>query len=228
MDMAVDGADFLAGHAGQHHQLEADRHEIFADDMQPRFRQEVMDIGDASGDRVLDRDHRQVRIAVFERLEGVLESRARKRFHGREHVAAGHVGIGAEIALEGDAIGECVHGVIRYEEARANRIARAFSRSAGVSTPNGTESTISASMRMPGFERPQLFERFALFEHGRPERHELFERSAAIGVEPDMVVERPIAVGRGGAGKIERRKPLRKSASRRFSPRSDWSFRVRR
>lgn len=98
--MAVHGADFLAPDAGQHHQLEANRHEIFADDMQARFRQEVMDVGDASGNRVLDRDHGEIGLAVFHRQESVLEGLARQRFHRREHVAAGHVGIGAVVALE--------------------------------------------------------------------------------------------------------------------------------
>ncbi len=148
MDMAVHGADFVVLHARQYHQLEADRHEIFTDDMQPRFRQEGMDVGHAPGDRVLDRDHRQIGFAAFERLEGVLESRAGQRLHLREHVAAGHVGIGAVITLEGDAIGQRGH-LVPLQDWRDVRIARAFSRSAGVSTPSGIEWTISASIRIP-------------------------------------------------------------------------------
>jgi hypothetical protein len=35
MDMAVDSQDIGVLHAGQHHQLEPDRHEIFADNVQP-------------------------------------------------------------------------------------------------------------------------------------------------------------------------------------------------
>ncbi len=109
--MAVDGADLVLGHTRQYHELEADRHEILADDVQARFRQQMMDIGDAAGDGVLDRNHGDIRLAAFQRHERILEGRAGQRLHGREHVTAGHVGIGAEIALEGDAVGLEIHRV---------------------------------------------------------------------------------------------------------------------
>ncbi|MNL58242.1 hypothetical protein D3C87_1818640 [compost metagenome] len=80
--------------------------------MQARQRQQIVDVGHASGQRILDRDHRQIGIAVFERHEGILEGRAGQRFHRRKHVAAGHVGIGAEIALEGNLVGDGRHGLI--------------------------------------------------------------------------------------------------------------------
>ena len=105
MDVAVDGLDLLARDAGQHHQLEMDRQEILADDVQPRFRQQMMDVGDAAGDRVLDRDHGEVGLAGLDRVEGVLEGRAGQRLHAGKHVAAGGVGIGAGLALEGNPVG---------------------------------------------------------------------------------------------------------------------------
>jgi hypothetical protein len=55
-----------------------DRHEIFADDVQLRFGQQVMDVGDPAGDGVLDRDHRQIRFALSKRVERILEGGARQ------------------------------------------------------------------------------------------------------------------------------------------------------
>ena len=131
--------------ARQHHQLEMDRQEIFADDVQLRFRQQMMDVGDAAGDGVLDRDHGEVGLAGLDRVEGILEGRARQRLHRREHVAAGGVGIGARLALEGYSV-----GLFRpCPTSQFERISLARSRSSGVSTPSGSDCTISASMRMP-------------------------------------------------------------------------------
>lgn len=46
-----------------------------------------------------------------------------------------------------------------------------------------------------GFERAQLLERFAFFQRRWGKRHEALERRAAIGVEADVMVERPLAMG---------------------------------
>src|SRR5690242_15078803 len=108
----------------------------------------MMYVGDTAGKRVLDRDHRQIGLAVFHGEEGFLERLARQRLHLREHVAAGHVRIGAEVALEGDLVVFLHHGPI-HQPGTAESSRRAFSRSAGVSTPSGTVSTISTSMRRP-------------------------------------------------------------------------------
>ena len=40
-----------------------DRQEPLADDVQAGLRQQMMDVGDAAGDRVLDRDHAEVGLA---------------------------------------------------------------------------------------------------------------------------------------------------------------------
>src|SRR5215470_13010051 len=60
-----------------------------------------------------------------------------------------------------------------------------------------------------GFERAQLFELLAPLERRRRQRDEPFQRGAAVGIEPDMVVMRPVAPGRLGAGEIERTQPFR-------------------
>src|SRR5450631_2095692 len=59
----------------------------------------------------------------------------------------------------------------------------------------------------PGLQRPQLLELFLLFQHGGRKRHKTLQRRAAIGIEADVMVARPVAPGRGGAGKVERAKP---------------------
>src|SRR5262249_51304381 len=60
-----------------------------------------------------------------------------------------------------------------------------------------------------GFERAQLFELLAPLERRRRQRDEPFQRGAAVGIEPDMVVMRPVAPGRLGAGEGERAEPFR-------------------
>src|SRR6516164_1897176 len=59
------------------------------------------------------------------------------------------------------------------------------------------------------FERAQLLEFFALLEWRRRQRHETRERRAAKGVKADMMIERPLAGGRRGAGEIKRAQPPR-------------------
>jgi hypothetical protein len=114
MNMAVHGADFRAVDARQRHQLEMNRHEILADDMQLGFGQQVVNIGDPAGDRVFDRDHRQVRFTLSQRIEGVFEGGARQGLHGWKHVTARHVGICAKLALKGDAVGGSGHQVCPF------------------------------------------------------------------------------------------------------------------
>src|SRR5580704_10692554 len=58
-----------------------------------------------------------------------------------------------------------------------------------------------------GFQRPQLFELLTPLERRWWQRDEALERCAAIGVKSDMVVEWPLAGGRGSAGEIKRTQP---------------------
>ena len=62
----------------------------------------MMDVGDPAGQRVLDRDHRQISLARAHRVEGVVEGGARERRVVGMDRLAGHVRIGARLALEGD------------------------------------------------------------------------------------------------------------------------------
>ena len=75
---------------------------VLADDVQAGIRQQVVDVGDAAGDRVLDRDHRQPGVAVADGRERVLERPAGQRRQLRPGRAAGQIGVGAERALKRD------------------------------------------------------------------------------------------------------------------------------
>jgi hypothetical protein len=63
----------------------------------------MMDVGDPSGDRVVDRDHRALGAALAQRRESVLEGFRRQRLEMRAHLAAGEMGVGAGLSLEDDA-----------------------------------------------------------------------------------------------------------------------------
>ena len=71
-----------------------------------------MDIGDAAGDRIVDRDHREIGLVGAQRGEHVLEGRARQGLVVPVCFAAGQVRVGAGLALECDFLTFC-HAV-RY------------------------------------------------------------------------------------------------------------------
>ena len=77
--MAVDAAQLRDCRARQRQQLKMDRQKGLADDVQVGGRQQVVNVGDPAGDRVLDRDHAEFGRAVAQRREGVLEGRAGQR-----------------------------------------------------------------------------------------------------------------------------------------------------
>src|SRR5579859_2951522 len=59
-----------------------------------------------------------------------------------------------------------------------------------------------------GLERAQLLELLAPLEPRWRQAHEPLQRSAPIGVKPDVVIERPVPGGRGRAGEVERAQAL--------------------
>ena len=79
--------------------------EMLADDIELRIRQEMMNVGDAAGDRILDRDHGELGFATLHRGERILEGRAWQRLHVRIGIATGEMRVGAWLALEGDFVG---------------------------------------------------------------------------------------------------------------------------
>ena len=66
--------------AGHPEQLMMDAQEVLADDIEMRCRHQMVDVGDAPGHRVVDRDHREMRRPGRHGRKGVLERAARQRF----------------------------------------------------------------------------------------------------------------------------------------------------
>ena len=161
------------------HQLVAHAQEMLADDVEVGARQQVMDIGDAARNRVLDRDHGVAHLTAVYGRKRVLERRVGGGVERGERLCAGKMRVGARLALVGDALAlrrlarrggappSAAENLVRElavgtrgKEARRGaaqpptgaapcKSERARSRSAGVSTPSGTVSTIAASMRIP-------------------------------------------------------------------------------
>ena len=149
VDVALHRLDVAELGAARRHQLVMDRQEIFADDEQAGLRQQMMDVGDAAGHRVLDRDHAEVGFPRGDRGQRVLEGRAGQRLGVGIGFGDGDMGIGPRLALECDfqlflVMGRLVSAVQAFAS-----ISRAVSRSAGVSTPRGTVSTMPMSIRIP-------------------------------------------------------------------------------
>ncbi len=63
-------------------------------------------------------------------------------------------------------------------------------------------------MRMPASSARSCSSLSRCLQRRWRQRDEALERGAAIGVEADVMVERPLAPGRGGAGEIERAQPV--------------------
>src|SRR5208282_5960606 len=142
VDVAVDGLQVFDPRARGGEQLEMDRQEGLADDVQARGGQERMNVGDATGDRVLDRDHAEIGGALLKRCEGVLEGRAGNRRQVGKVVGAGNMRIGPGLALVDD------QTRFAHQFFLCASMARARSSSSGVSTPSGATSTTATSIRM--------------------------------------------------------------------------------
>ena len=113
VDVALHRPDVGEFGAARRHQLVMDRQEIFADDEQAGLRQQMMDVGDAAGDRILDRDHAEIGFPRGDRGQRVLEGRAGQRLGVGIGLDDGDVGIGARLALERDFLfGRLVMGAL--------------------------------------------------------------------------------------------------------------------
>jgi hypothetical protein len=102
VDVAVRGGDGVQRRPGYPHQVEPDPQEVLGDDVQVGGREEVVDVGHPPGDRVVDRDHRQVGVPALDRGEDVLERRAGQRLPVGIVLLAHLVGVGPGLALIGD------------------------------------------------------------------------------------------------------------------------------
>ena len=97
--------DVLEGRALEAEQVHLDAQEMLAGDEQARFRQQMIDVGDAAIERVFDRHDAIIGLARLHRRDGVLEGQARHRFALGEQRVGRRVAEGAGFALEGDELG---------------------------------------------------------------------------------------------------------------------------
>ena len=148
---------------------------------------------------------------------------AGQRLGVRIGLADGDMGIGARLALERDfQLVAAGHGALVSSRSAvcASICAGGFEVAGGVDTERHAVDDGDVDPHA-GLQRAQLLELLALLQRRRRQRDEALQRGAAIGVEADMMVERAVAIGRRGAGEIERAQPARgRSASRPPSPRS--------
>ena len=222
VDVALDRLDVGKLGAARRHQLMMDRQKPFADDEQAGLRQQMMDVGDAAGDRVFDRDHAEVGFARRDRGERVLEGRAGQRLG---------VGIGLDAWRYGNSrpARPGMRFSLRAWSWRLLSATQPFASIAGRfrdrpayrrrAAPYPRSST---SIRMPASSARSCSSFSRLFQRRGRQRDEALQRRAAIGVEADVMVARPLALGRGGAGEIQRAQPARATASPRPSPHWDW------
>ena len=187
-------------------------------------RHQVMDVGDPAGDRILDRDHARASPSP----PRTAAKASSKVAHGSGFavgigLADGEMRIGARLALEGDLafhrlchVFNCRFPSRQFKSTAAASMARArlqVLRRIDAERHGVDDRHVDAHA---GLQRAQLLEPLALFERRRRQRDEALQRGAPIGVKPDVVVERPLAGRRGGAGEIERAQPRpARPASRR-------------
>ena len=124
---------------GQGQQTMIYAHEMLTDNIQLGTRQEPVNIGDATGHRVFNRHHGQLRRTVAQSGKGVIETGARHHRHVGISVDTGNMAIGAQFTLKSD----FTHSDCSFSTASA------CAKSSGVSTPTGTVSTIAALMVNP-------------------------------------------------------------------------------
>ena len=113
MDVAAHCLQAFERSAGQCQELVVHPREMLADDEEAGIRQQVVDVGDAAGDRILHRQHGEPGAAALHRGDRLLEAGAGEGAPFGEDLAAGEVGIGTGRALEGDkalGIGFGFHG----------------------------------------------------------------------------------------------------------------------
>ena len=146
--------DGLQRRALRRHQVEMDRQEILADDVQLGVRHQVMDVGDAAGDRVLDRDHAEVGLAGLRSPRSASSKvGAGQRLAVRIDLAAGDVR-NWRPARPGTRSFSLLMAVPLRAGARSSQRRAAAARAPFPDPPayrrrDGTVSTSATSMRMP-------------------------------------------------------------------------------
>ncbi len=77
---------------------------MFADNIEARFRQQVVDVADAAGQRILDRQQRISGAAFGNGRDRIFEGRAGKRRHVGESLAGRDMRVRARLTLKGDGV----------------------------------------------------------------------------------------------------------------------------
>ena len=103
-DVAVHRLQFRKLDARKREQLVPHPLEMLGDDVKPRMRKQVMNVGDAARHRILDGDHGELGAAGFDRGERILERGTGERLQARIGVERREVRVGAGLALEGDSV----------------------------------------------------------------------------------------------------------------------------
>ena len=108
-----------------------------------------------------------------------------------------------ELAPGSPWIDDLLHGRRRYAQpAAASKAAGAFEVARRVDAERNATDQRHVDAHA-GLERTKLLQALALFERRRRQGDVALQRFAAEGIEADMVIERPLAEGCGGAGEIE-------------------------
>ena len=87
--MAVNTGDSLDWRTGQTQQLMLHPMEMLCHDVKPGIRQQMVNIGDAAGERIFDWDHPVARPAFAHRGKSIIERCARQRNHIGHRLDAG-------------------------------------------------------------------------------------------------------------------------------------------
>ncbi len=102
VNVAVHRPEGVQTRARQGQELMVHTQEMLADDVEIGVRHQMMNVRDAAGHRVFDRDHRQMRGAGGHHGEGIFKYPAGHGLMVGESFAAGDVGIGAGLTLIGN------------------------------------------------------------------------------------------------------------------------------
>jgi hypothetical protein len=101
-DMAVGGFNLFQDASRRRHELEPDGHHMFRNDVQPRCREQMMDVSNPSRDRVFDGNHGQIGVAAFDGSNDILKGTAGHRCMVWIHIKARDVGIRTTFTLIGN------------------------------------------------------------------------------------------------------------------------------
>jgi len=104
-DVGTGPGDLVQFNARQAHQLEPNRQIVLANDLKACGRQQIMNVTDPAGDRVLDRNHGEFGLALLDSREAILKCAARKRRQARIGLVAGNMGVCPGFTLIRDVIG---------------------------------------------------------------------------------------------------------------------------